>query len=141
MLYFRVVIGQHFRSISSFFSRNSRKSFIIATETSLTGPEDLQDRERKKRVVFLGTPSVAAMCLELLYNASSTRDFNIAAVVTQPPAPAGRNKKLTNSPVHEISLKYNIPIFTPEKIKDEQFLAIFEELDVDLCITAAYGMI
>jgi len=93
-----------------------------------------------KRVVFLGTPDVAAKSLEMLAAASKTRnDFEVIAVVSQPPAPAGRNKKLTPSPVHKLAEELNLPLMTPESAKDEEFLSALEALQPDLCITAAYG--
>eukprot|EP01036_Dinobryon_divergens_P026899 gene26899-35594_t len=100
--------------------------------------------EQRKRLVFLGTPKVVADdCLRLLvdssYPKSPNSSYEIVAVVTQPPAPAGRSKKIVNSPVHDLSNALNIPIYFPENAKDEQFLAELDSLKVDMCITAAYG--
>lgn len=92
------------------------------------------------KVVFLGTPDVAARSLELLQQASSGSElFDIVAVVSQPPAPSGRNKKLTPSPVHALADSLKIPLYTPESAKDEVFLSALEALSPDLCVTAAYG--
>ena len=95
-----------------------------------------------KRVVFLGTPSVAARSLELLL-AGACRgeggDFELAAVVTQPPTRSGRKMKLTQSPVHEFANGCGVPVLTPPNAKDENFLATLADLEPDLCITAAYG--
>lgn len=97
----------------------------------------------KKRIVFLGTPGVAAQCLGILHNASlsnnATVPFEIISVVSQPPAPAGRNKKLTKSPVHDYCEKVSLPILTPENAKDVQFLEHLEGMKIDLFVTAAYG--
>ena len=95
-----------------------------------------------KRVVFLGTPSVAARSLELLLQGS--RDgkgggFEIAAVVSQPPSKTGRKMKLTPSPVHALAEAEGLTLLTPPNAKDESFLETLEELQPDLCITAAYG--
>ena len=65
--------------------------------------------------------------------------FDIVAVVTQPPAPSGRNKKMTSSPVQLAAEELSIPVFSPEKAKDEDFLIALESIAPDLCITAAYG--
>ena len=94
-----------------------------------------------KRVVFLGTPDVAAQSLQILNDAAKagTHDFELVAVVSQPPAPAGRNKKLTNSPVHDLAERLQLPVHTPESAKDDAFLTMLEALQPDLCITAAYG--
>ena len=97
-----------------------------------------------KKVVFLGTPECAVESLELLYQASKASvdesKFEISAVVTQPPAPAGRKKILTPSPVHIFTESHpDIQLFYPEKAKDVDFLASLKEMQPDLCITAAYG--
>jgi methionyl-tRNA formyltransferase len=94
-----------------------------------------------KRIVFLGTPAVAAKCLEILSGKSPScpTPYKIIGVVTQPPAPSGRNKKISKSPVHELALSLNIPVHTPELAKDESFLQAMESSGADLFITAAYG--
>jgi len=94
-----------------------------------------------KRVVFLGTPDVAALSLQILSDAAKakTHDFELVAVVSQPPAPAGRNKKLTPSPVHILAEQLQLPLHTPETAKDDSFLSALEALQPDLCVTAAYG--
>jgi len=97
----------------------------------------------KKRVVFLGTPDVAARSLELLVQASKKGEeesgFEVVAVVSQPPAPSGRNKKLTPSPVQVLAEKAGIPVMIPKDAKDVAFLDALEALAPDLCVTAAYG--
>ena len=101
------------------------------------------DAGGKQRVVFLGTPDVAAMSLEKIVSASKAAPLNdlfeVVAVVSQPPAPAGRKKKLTPSSVQLAAEKLEIPIMIPEKAKDEDFLSALEDMKPDLCITAAYG--
>lgn len=95
-----------------------------------------------KRVVFLGTPSVAARSLELLLQGSRDGrggDFEIAAVVSQPPARTGRKMKLTPSPVHELAEAEGLRLLTPPNAKDEEFLATLADIKPDLCVTAAYG--
>lgn len=91
--------------------------------------------------MFQGTPDVAAECLRILHSAAAHTgsDFSIVAVVTQPPAPAGRNKKITPSPVQVVAEELLIPVLSPEKAKDEQFLSALQTIAPDLCITAAYG--
>ena len=77
-----------------------------------------------KRVVFLGTPPVAARSLELLHEASRAGRgaFELAGVVSQPPARTGRKKLLTPSPVHALAEEIGLPLFTPPNAKDEDFL-------------------
>lgn len=89
----------------------------------------------KKRIVFLGTPEFAACVLQGLIDA----DYNVVAVVSQPDKPVGRKKILMPTPVKEVALKHNIPVYQPTSLrKDFEFL---KELDVDMLITTAYGQI
>jgi methionyl-tRNA formyltransferase len=67
------------------------------------------------------------------------RSFEVVAVVTKPPAPSGRSRKLTKSPVHEVAESAGISVMTPEKMNEEQFLADLTSLHPDLCVTAAFG--
>ena len=75
-----------------------------------------------KKIVFLGTPDVAATSLQLLHTAAaaaSSSSYQIVTVVTQPPAPAGRNKKLTASPVQLTAETLGLPVLTPETAKGD----------------------
>jgi methionyl-tRNA formyltransferase len=107
-----------------------------------------------KRLVFMGTPSFAAECLRILLDRSTTGTgtnsdtsnsapvcpYEIVAVVTQPPAPAGTGLKIKPSAVHVCAMKRQVQhILLPEKMSDPDFLAKMHELKVDMCITAAYG--
>lgn len=87
------------------------------------------------RIVFLGTPAIAATILQGLIEAN----YNVVGVVSQPDKEIGRKKILTPTPVKEIALKYNIPVFQPIKLRNDfEFL---KELKPDLLITTAYGQI
>ncbi len=98
-----------------------------------------------KKIVFLGTPQVAASSLYTLYSAAMLSSINggipfeIVRVVSQPPVTLGRKQVLTPSPVHVLANSLNIPVMTPMTAKDEIFLSALENLNVDLFITAAYG--
>jgi len=83
----------------------------------------------------MGTPKFAADILEGLINAN----YNIVGVVSQPDKEVGRKRVLTPSLVKQVALKYDIPVFTPHKIKNEyeDILA----LKPDLIISSAYGQI
>lgn len=86
-----------------------------------------------ERIVFMGTPDFAANVLEgLLEN-----KYNVVGVVSQADKKVGRKQVLTPSPVKEMALKYDLPVFTPACIKDDyqDILA----LKPDLIITCAYG--
>ena len=97
----------------------------------------------RKRVVFLGTPSVAARSLRQLIDAAAAGrggGFEIVGVVTQPPARARRGRGLQRSPVHETADDAGLTVLAPESARDADFLAtLADELAPDLCITAAYG--
>jgi methionyl-tRNA formyltransferase len=69
----------------------------------------------KQKVVFLGTPEVAAQSLRALIAASKTLDapFEISAVISNPPAKQGRKKQLQSSPVHLAGEEAGIPVLTP----------------------------
>ncbi len=87
------------------------------------------------RIVFLGTPAIAATILQGLIEAN----YNVVGVVSQPDKEIGRKKILTPTPVKEIALKYDIPVFQPIKLRNDfEFL---KELKPDLLITTAYGQI
>lgn len=95
-----------------------------------------------KRIVFLGTPPVAAASLGALIAGAPAADAEVVAVVTRPPARVGRSRTLQQSPVHVEAEKLGIAsVLTPARARDESFLEALEELRPDLCVTAAYGCI
>src|SRR5699024_4627609 len=88
-----------------------------------------------EKIIFMGTPDFAVPVLESIIN----QGYDIDLVVTQPDRPRGRKKTMTPPPVKVAAEKYNIPVFQPEKIKDD-----YEEIsnrNPDLIITAAFGQI
>jgi len=84
----------------------------------------------------MGTPDFAVPSLEALIE-----KHNVVGVVTQPDKPKGRGKKLMFPPVKEVALKNDIPVFQPERLKDEESILEIEKLDADLIVVAAYGQI
>jgi methionyl-tRNA formyltransferase len=98
----------------------------------------------KKRLVFLGTPDVAALVLEKLLAAARLphASFEVAAVVSQPGRPRGRKRVAQPSPVEQLALDAGLPaaaILCPERANDPAFLDALRALAPDLCLTAAYG--
>ncbi|KAL4540166.1 hypothetical protein Ndes2526A_g03165 [Nannochloris sp. 'desiccata'] len=98
----------------------------------------------KKKVVFLGTPGVAALVLQKLIDASKASDatYEVSAVVSQPGRPKGRSRQPQPSDVEKLALDLGLTsdqILCPEKATDPSFLAALSNLQPDLCITAAYG--
>ncbi|UFU00980.1 methionyl-tRNA formyltransferase [Radiobacillus kanasensis] len=88
-----------------------------------------------KRVVFMGTPDFAVPVLHQL----AKEDVEVVLVVTQPDRPKGRKKILTPPPVKVAAEELGIPVFQPEKIK-EDFEKVLE-YKPDLIVTAAFGQI
>ncbi|XP_052304158.1 uncharacterized protein LOC18099405 isoform X1 [Populus trichocarpa] len=120
-----------------FFCFNSTRTAVTAASSTSS---------KKKPLVFLGSPQVAATVLDALFNASKAPNslFEVAAIVTQPPARRDRGKKLMPSPVAEFALDTGFPsdlIFTPERAGEDTFLSTLRALQPELCITAAYGNI
>lgn len=88
-------------------------------------------------IVYMGTPNFAVPALVKIHET-----YGIASVFTQPDRPKGRGKKLAFSPVKEIAIKYEIPVFQPEKIKkDMVIIDCLKKLKPDFIIVAAYGQI
>ena len=69
---------------------------------------------KDKRVVFMGTPEFSVPVLEMLIE-----NTNVVMVVTQPDSYVGRKHELKFSPVKEVALKHNIPVFQPQKIRND----------------------
>ncbi len=89
------------------------------------------------RTVFMGTPEFALSTLEGLIEAGC----NMVGVYTQPDRPKGRGKKLAASPVKELALKHDIPVFQPLKLRNPEAVAELEGLKPDLIVVVAYGQI
>ena len=89
------------------------------------------------KILFMGTPEPAKICLEALINARE----EVVAVITQPDRPKGRGLKLASTPVKETAIHYNIPVFQPEKIKDKDAIDLIRGFKPDLIVIVAYGKI
>ena len=89
------------------------------------------------RVVFMGTPDIAATCLEKLLSDG----FEVVGVYTQPDRPKGRGMKLVASPVKEVALKAGIPVVQPLHFKDDETVAQLAAFKPDVVAVVAYGRI
>ena len=89
------------------------------------------------RVVFMGTPDIAATCL----NRIIADGFDVAAVYTQPDRPKNRGMKLAFSPVKEVALAHDIPVYQPENFRDEETVQQLRQLQPDVVAVVAYGRI
>jgi methionyl-tRNA formyltransferase len=90
------------------------------------------------RIIFMGTPEFSVPTLRALKEAG----HEIVAVYTQPPRPAGRRGlDLTKSPVHQAAELLGLPVATPANFKDEDERRRFRELDADVAVVVAYGLL
>ena len=86
------------------------------------------------KTVYMGTPDFAVPPLKALVEAG----YEVAAVVTQPDKPKGRGKTLMATPVKEEALMHEIPVYQPQKIRNNQeFLDTLKEIQPDIIIVAA----
>ncbi|MDA9094906.1 methionyl-tRNA formyltransferase [Porticoccaceae bacterium] len=88
------------------------------------------------KIIFAGTPDFAATHLQALIG-----QHEVVAVYTQPDRPAGRGKKLTASPVKLLAEQNNLPIFQPQSLKDPEQQTILANLQADIMVVVAYGLI
>lgn len=90
------------------------------------------------KIVFMGTPDFAVPSLHALTEAG----YAVAAVVTQPDKPKGRGKTLLPTPVKEEAVMHDIPVYQPEKVRNNpEFLEILKEINPEIIVVAAYGQI
>ncbi|MEV0365488.1 methionyl-tRNA formyltransferase [Nocardia fusca] len=87
------------------------------------------------RIVFAGTPDPAVPSLRRLLDSR----HEVVAVVTRPDAVAGRGRKLKRSPVGQLADEHSIPVLTPDKPGDPEFVEALTELAPDCCPVVAYG--
>jgi methionyl-tRNA formyltransferase len=92
------------------------------------------------RVVFMGTPALAAHILDRLVAAAGT-DFIVTGVVTRPDQPRKRGLKLEPSEVAAVAERTGLPTLKPTKIRTPEFLAELKSFEPDLLVVAAYGRI
>jgi len=91
----------------------------------------------KPRILFMGTPVFALPALEMIHSSN----YPVIGVVTQPDRPAGRGQKEVAPPVKILAQKLGLPVFQPQKVKDQSFLDIFYQLNPEMVVVAAFGQI
>jgi len=89
------------------------------------------------KIIYAGTPEFAIPALESLLQS----EHDVVAVYTQPDRPAGRGRKLLQSPVKVCALAHNILVFQPQSFKDSSELIRLAGFNPDLIVVAAYGLI
>lgn len=90
------------------------------------------------RLIFAGTPDFAASHLKALLDDAQ---HDIVAVYSQPDRPAGRGKKLQASPVKQLALQHELPVFQPLNFKTDEAVITLQQHNADLMIVVAYGLI
>ena len=89
------------------------------------------------RIVFMGTPQIAAATLEQLIHGPDP----VVGVVTQPDRPAGRGQQTFPSPVRQAAQIHNLPVIAAEKIRTAEFLEAVKRWLPDIIVVVAYGRI
>ena len=90
------------------------------------------------KIIYAGTPDFAVPALESLVQSS---EHEVIAVYTQPDRPAGRGRKVQQSPVKLFALSQKIPVFQPNSFEETADLEQLTELGADLMVVAAYGLL
>ena len=89
-----------------------------------------------KKLIFMGTPDFSATVLKGLFE---TGQYEVLAVVTQPDRAVGRKKEIRMTPVKEVALAYQLPVYQPEKLSKSPELDELMALEADGIVTAAFG--
>ncbi|XPV76226.1 MAG: methionyl-tRNA formyltransferase [Desulfovibrio sp.] len=90
------------------------------------------------KVVFMGTPDFAATALKALIEHDET---DVIAVYTQPDRKRGRGQKTLPTPVKQVALEHDVPVYQPVNFKDEKDVQELAALKPDVLVVAAYGLI
>ena len=86
-------------------------------------------------IIFMGTPDFAVPVLETL---TASEKHTVKAVVTQPDKARGRSGKLIFTPVKEVAVKHGIPVYTPQKVKDPEFVETLKQISCDIIVVVAW---
>ncbi len=89
------------------------------------------------KIVYMGTPDFAVGALEAII----ADGHEVTAVVTQPDKEKGRGKAISMSPVKECAIKYDIPVFQPVRIRNEESIEELRKYEADIFVVAAFGQI
>lgn len=86
----------------------------------------------------MGTPEFSVPVLQGLID---SEEHTVTAVVTQPDKARGRSGKLVFTPVKEVAVDNDIPVYTPVKIKDPEFVKTLRQIPCDVIVVVAFGQI
>lgn len=92
---------------------------------------------KQLKIIFAGTPEFSVPPLRELIHSH----HQVVAAYTQPDRPAGRGRKLTASPVKQLALAHDIPVYQPRNFRETDDLEALEALQADLMVVVAYGLI
>src|SRR5437870_9996394 len=101
------------------------------------------------RILFIGTGEIGLPTLRMLHD---WPDHELVGVITQPDKPAGRDQKLTPSPIKKASQQLSIAdatsesklgwaVLQPEKIKSRESTDAIRARTPDVIVVMAYGQI
>lgn len=88
------------------------------------------------KLIFMGTPDFSATVLKGLIEDAQ---YELLAVVTQPDRAVGRKKEIRMTPVKELALLHDLPVYQPEKLSGSTELEELKRLGADGIVTAAFG--
>jgi len=89
------------------------------------------------KIIYAGTPEFAVPALKSLLRS----EYRLVAVYSQPDRPAGRGRKMQQSPVKKFALEHELPVFQPTSFSDGSALDDLRVLNADLMVVAAYGLL
>jgi methionyl-tRNA formyltransferase len=90
------------------------------------------------KIIFMGTPQFSCPTLQKILD---DKNFEIVGVLTRQPQIAGRGQQLKNSPIHDLALKNNLKVFTPQSLKSQDIFENLNKLNADIGVVVAYGLI
>lgn len=89
------------------------------------------------KVIFMGTPDFSVGTLEALIEAG----HEVVLAVTQPDKPKGRGGKMQYTPVKEVAIAHEIPVFQPKKVRDPECIEELRKYKADIMVVIAFGQI
>jgi methionyl-tRNA formyltransferase len=101
----------------------------------MTVVDGMDESDSGLRLLFAGTPEPALPSLQALLDSR----HEVVAVLTRPDAPAGRGRRVVRSPVGALADEAGIPVLTPRRLAEPEFLDTLRALAPDCCAIVAYG--
>ena len=89
------------------------------------------------KIIFMGTPDFAIPSLNILIESK----HKVTAIVTGPDKERGRGRKISFTAVKEFALKNNLPVFQPDKLKDQNFIEELKKYNADVFVVVAFRIL